>query len=152
MSPVRAPGAATVGEVSERSEFLPKPQWRTRAGRRALVVAIGCTFAAIVVVGWLVLAGATLLLERLDVPTSGRFVAWVLPTLGALAWVLRRPQPATASEDEGQAWSDYAVRAVMVGIDEPRPAAQRAITGVLFGAPLVVYLTITVILEALGFF
>ena len=98
--------------------------------------------------------GATVIvgLDKLGVPAVWRHLAWIVPTLGALVWALRRPDPATASEDEQQPWSDYAVRAVMVGIDAPRPAAQRAITGIVFGAPLVVYLTVTVILEALGFF
>lgn len=136
----------------QRNEFLPGPRWRTRAAKPALFSAIGVTFALIVAIGWTVLAMIIVLLDRLGVPAAWRHAMWIAPTLGALVWALRRPDPATASEDEQQPWSDYAVRAVMVGIDEPRPAAQRAITGLVFGAPLVVYLTVTVILEALGFF
>lgn len=136
----------------QRNEFLPGPRWRTRAGKPALVLAIGLTFTVIVAIGWAVLAAVIVGLDRLGVPAVWRHATWIVPTVGALVWALRRPDPATASEDEQQPWSDYAVRAVMVGIDEPRPAAQRAITGLVFGAPLVVYLTVTVILEALGFF
>lgn len=135
-----------------RSEFLPKPRWRTRAGTRSVAIAITITFAAIVVLGWAVLAAVIFALDKLGVPGTWRHAVWIVPTLGALAWALRSPDPATASDQEEQPWSDYAVRAVMVGVDTPRPLAQRAITGVLFGAPLVVYLTLTVILEALGFF
>ncbi len=136
----------------QRSEFLPGPRWRTRAGTRSLYAAIGVTFLAIVALGWAVLAAIIAGLDLVGVPPVWRHTTWILPTIGTLVWVLRRPAPATASEDDQQPWSDYAVRAVMVGIEQPRPAAHRAITGILFGAPLVVYLTITVILEALGFF
>lgn len=117
-----------------------------------LYFAIGVTFALIIVIGWGVLAGVILVLDRLEVPTVWRHATWIVPTVGAVAWALRRPDPATASEDEEQPWSDYAVRAVMIGVEQPRPAVQRAVAGIVFGAPLVVYLTITVILEALGFF
>ena len=136
----------------QRNEFLPGPRWRTRAGPPALKLAIGVTFALIVAIGWTVLALIMLALDQLGMPPAWRHATWIVPTLGALAWLLRRPEPATASEQDEQPWSDYAVRAVMVGVDEPRPVAQRAATGLLFGAPLVVYLTVTVILEALGFF
>ncbi|HWL44094.1 MAG TPA: hypothetical protein VNQ73_14225 [Ilumatobacter sp.] len=141
-----------MGPRVERNEFLPGPRWRTRAGKPALAVAVGATFAVIVLIGWAVLVVLIAGLDWLGVPAAWRHATWIAPTVGAVAWALRRPQPATASEDEAQPWSDYAVRAVMVGIEQPRPVAQRLLTGVLFGAPLVVYLIITVILEALGFF
>lgn len=140
------------GRARRPSEFLPRPRWRTRASRPALRLAIAVTFALIVLIGWGVLAGVMLVLDRLEVPALIRHATWIVPTLGAVAWVLRRPDPATASEDEEQPWSDYAVRAVMIGVEAARPPAQRAAAGIVFGAPLVVYLTITVILEGLGFF
>jgi hypothetical protein len=139
-------------ESDEFAEFLPKPRWRTRASAGSRWLAISVTFALIVALGWGVLATVMIGLDRFGVPGAWRHAVWVVPTAGALIWSLLRPQPATASEDEEQPWSDYAVRAVMIGIDQPRPAASRAITGILFGAPLVVYLIITVALEALGFF
>ena len=139
-------------ERQPRNEFLPKPRWRTRAGKRAVTTAIGVTFATIVASGWAVLALLIVALDQLGVPGEWRHAVWIVPTLGALAWAVWRPDPATASEDEQQPWSDYAVRAVMVGVEQRRSVAPRAATALLFGAPLVVYLTITVILEALGFF
>jgi hypothetical protein len=136
----------------EFAEFLPKPRWRTRASSGARWLAVGVTFALIVALGWGVLAVVMIGLDRLGVPGAWRHSVWLVPTGGALIWALHRPQPATASQDEEQPWSDYAVRAVMIGVDEPRPRPARAVAGILFGAPLVVYLVITVVLEALGFF
>ena len=127
-------------------------RWRTRAAAGPRWLAVGVTFALIVALGWGVLAVVLVALDRIGVPGTWRHVVWVVPTVGAVIWALWRPQPATASEDEQQPWSDYAVRAVMIGVERPRPAAGRAVTGILFGAPLVVYLVITVVLEALGFF
>lgn len=136
----------------EFADFLPKPRWRTRASAGSRRLAVGVTFTLIVALGWGVLAAVMLALDRLGVPGAWRHAVWIVPTVAALIWALYRPQPATASRDEEQPWSDYAVRAVMIGVDQPRPAAGRALTGILFGAPLVVYLVITVVLEALGFF
>ena len=141
-----------MAEPDEFAEFLPKPRWRTRASAGSRWLAVGVTFALIVALGWGVLATVMIGLDRLGVPGAWRHAVWIVPTGGALIWALYRPQPATASEDEEQPWSDYAVRAVMIGVDQPRPPARRALTGILFGAPLVVYLIITVVLEALGFF
>jgi len=138
--------------VDERSEFLPKPTWRTRTSPARLRLAIGFTFTLIVVVGWFVLGFVLVLLDYGDVPAGVFHAVWIVPTVGAVLWVLLKPDPATASEDEAQPWSDYVVRAVMIGVDEPRPAVQRIVTGIVFGAPLAVYLVITVVLEALGLF
>jgi len=145
-------GARNVARVTEQSEWLPKPRWRTRASRPSLWAAVAVTFAAIVAVGWAVLLLVMLLIDYADLPGWLIHAAWIVPTLGTLVWALLRPSPATASEDEAQPWSDYAVRAVMIGVDEPRPMAARVVTGIVFGAPLVVYLTITVVLEAIGVF
>lgn len=141
-----------MAESDEFAEFMPRPRWRTRVTARPRWLAIGVTFALIVALGWGVLAVVMIGLDRLGVPDAWRHAVWVVPTVGSLIWALWRPQPATASDDEQQPWSDYAVRAVMIGVERPRPAAGRAVTGILFGAPLVVYLVITVVLEALGFF
>lgn len=138
--------------VDQRSEFLPKPAWRTRARPGARRLAIGVTFAGIFAVGWLVLGGALALLDYAHAPAWALHAVWIVPTVGAVVWALLEPAPATASEDEAQPWSDYVVRAVMVGVDTPRPIAQRLITGIAFGAPLVVYLAITLVLEAAGLF
>lgn len=135
-----------------RSEFLPRPAWRTRVSAPARWAAIAITFAGTLAVGAAVLVAGLVVVHHL---TGQRWVAptvWIALTGVTLAWALLRPEPATASEDEAQPWSDYVVRAVMIGVEQPRPAPSRVVTGVLFGAPLLVYLTITVILEALGLF
>lgn len=106
----------------------------------------------IVAVGWAVLWLVIVLIDYADLPGWLVHAAWIVPTLGTLVWAVLRPSPATASEDEEQPWSDYAVRAVMVGVGEPRPVATRVVTGIAFGAALVVYLLITVALEAIGVF
>lgn len=138
--------------MHERSEFLPKPAWRTRARSGPRWLAIAVSFAAMIALGWAVLLAVMWVLRRLGVPGSVVQLTWIVPTIGVMAWALWRPSPATASEDEAQPWSDYAVRAVMIGVEEVRSAPLRLITAALFGAPLAVYLLITVILEALGLF
>lgn len=143
----------TLRTVSEQpSEFLTRPPWRTRARPRSVWIGVAVTFAAIIAIGIAVLGGAIALLRYAGAPAWVGVAAWVGPTVLTLLWAVFRPDPATASEDEAQPWSDYAVRAVMIGVDEPRPVPHRVITGVVFGGPLLVYLTITVVLEALGLF
>lgn len=138
--------------MDEHSEFLPKPAWRTRARPGSRWAAVAASFAAMIAVGWAVLFGMMWLLRTLDVPGSLVHLTWIVPTLGVVAWALWNPSPATASEHEAQPWSDYAVRAVMVGVEQARPVPVRLMTAVLFGAPLAVYLLLTVVLEALGLF
>lgn len=135
-----------------RNEFLPRPAWRTRVSPSARWAGVAVTFLAIVAIGWAVLALLIVLLDYADVPMWLEHAVWIVPTIGAVIWTLLKPSPATASEDEAQPWSDYAVRAVMIGVEEARPVPARVVTAILFGAPLVVYLTITLILEAAGLF
>ena len=135
-----------------RSEFLPKPAWRTRVSAPTRWAAVAVTFAGTLVIGATVLVGGLVVLHQFAADEWVAPTVWVILTVIMIVWTLLKPDPATASEDEAQPWSDYVVRAVMIGVDEPRPAVQRIVTGIVFGAPLAVYLVITVVLEALGLF
>lgn len=108
------------------------------------------TFAAIVAFGAAVVYGALLVLDRLDAPAWIAWSVWAGPTAGVLVWALKPGHAATASDDEAMPWSDYSVRAVMIGIESPRALPARVATAALFGAPLVVYLALALALEALG--
>jgi hypothetical protein len=123
--------------MSGRSEFLRGPKWRTQTSQSRRRLAATLTFAVIVVVGAVPMAVAMWVLAALGAPTWVASLPWVLPGAGALAWTLRRPAPAVATDDDDDSWPGYAIRWAMVGEDEPRPTAVRAVAATLFGAPIV---------------
>ena len=142
----------TVGVVSgeQRNKFLPKPRWRTRAAPSSLWAAIVLTFAVFLAIGGILFLLAVVLLDYVDAPGWLVFVMWLLPTAAMLVWVLRARIPATSSDYEAQAWGDYSVRAVMIGVERPRSAAARVATAVVFGAPLATWIVVGVLLDLLG--
>jgi hypothetical protein len=77
-------------------------------------------------------------------------LTWLVPTVAMSAWALRARVPATASDYEAQSWGDYSVRAVMIGVERPRHPAARVATGILFGAPLAMWIVIGLLLDLLG--
>lgn len=139
-----------VDRTADRNEFLPGPKWRERARPAPLWVAIVVTFGLVVLVGSVVLWFVIAILDYADAPAWIVFAGWLALTLAVLGWALRTDVAATASDFEDQAWSEYAVRAVMVGRERPRSASARMITAVLFGAPLAVGLPLLVLLAAVG--
>ena len=134
----------------ERNEFLPGPKWRARARPGSLWTAVIVTFGLVILVGGVVLWFAIVLLDYADAPGWVTVAGWMALTFGVLGWALRTNVAAIASDYEDQAWSEYAVRAVMVGREQPRSASSRMITAVLFGAPLAVGLPLLVLLAAVG--
>lgn len=76
------------------------------------------------------------LVDAVGAPGWLVLLPWWLPTLGTVAWTLRRPAAAIAGDDDDDSWAIYAIRFVLVGADEPRPAPIRVIAAVLVGAPV----------------
>jgi hypothetical protein len=116
--------------------MIMRPAWRSRTtpGKRA--AGIGATFALLLVGGVAVMWLVVLALRAVGAPGAVTAAPWWLPTLGALGWAMRRPKPGEVTEDGDDSWLMLSVRAVMVGIDEPRARPLRVITAVLFGAPV----------------
>lgn len=125
------------GHIDEGSEFIRGPKWRTRTTPRRRARAAAVTFAAVVATGAVLLGGVIWVLAWLGAPQFLGAAAWALPTIGVVAWVLVRPRPAVATDDDDDAWTTYSIQYVLVGEGEPRPAPLRLIAALLFGAPVV---------------
>jgi hypothetical protein len=123
--------------MSERSEFLRGPKWRTRTTPAGRHRAAALTFLVIVAAGWALLLGAVWLLDRLGAPRWMALMPWWLPTIGAVVWTVSRPTPAVVTDDDDDSWSAYAIRWVLVGENTPRPTPVRVIAAIVFGAPAV---------------
>lgn len=134
----------------ERNKFLPKPRWRTRASPASLWAAIVLTFAVLLAIGGFVFLLVVVLLDYSDAPGWLVLLTWLVPTVAVLVWALLARLPATASDYESQIWGDYAVRAVMIGIERPRSVVSRVVTAILFGAPLAMWIVIGLLLGLLG--
>lgn len=134
----------------ERNEFLLGPAWRTRARPAALWAAVAVTFGIVLLAGGVVLWLALALLGSIGADDGFVVIVWLGLTLAVLAWALRTSTPAMASDYEDQAWSEYAVRAVMIGREQRRQRAARVITAVLFGAPLAVGVPLLFLLAVIG--
>ena len=130
--------------------MIMRPAWRHRTTPRRRWTGIALTFALVGGLGLLMLWLVTALLRAVDAPGWLVTAPVWLPTFGALAWALGRPQPAVATEDGDDSWMLMAVRAVMVGLDEPRARPVRAITAVVFGAPTAWGLLIVLVLMLVG--
>jgi hypothetical protein len=115
-----------------------------------LWAAILLTFAVFLAIGGVLFLLIVVLLDYADAPWWLVFLLWLVPTVSMLAWALRGRIPATASDYEAQSWGDYSVRAVMIGIEQPRNVPARVATAVLFGAPLGVWIVIGILLDLLG--
>ncbi len=134
----------------QRNKFLPKPRWRTRASPASLWAAIVLTFGVLLAIGGSVFLLVVVLFDYADAPGWLVLLAWLVPTVAVLVWVVLARVPATASDYESQIWGDYAVRAVMIGIERPRRVAARVATAILFGAPLGMWIVIGLLLSVLG--
>jgi hypothetical protein len=104
----------------------------------------------------LAVIGATLmtlvmtLLDRIGAPSLVAAAPWYLPTIAALVWNLGRPKPGLAGQDGDESWLVYSIRAVMVGAERPKSRPARAITAVLFGAPVAWCLLVVGVLALAG--
>ena len=130
--------------------FLPKPPWRSRASTGSLWAAIATTFAIMLAIGGILFVAVVVVLDYADAPRWMALVTWAVPTVSMLVWAVRGRIPATESDYEAQSWSDYSVRAVMIGIERPRGVPARVATAVLFGAPLGTWVVVGVLLDLLG--
>lgn len=145
-SPARRPRIATdsVRRIDEpadpgdtpRSEFLRPPLWRTRTTPQRRATGAALTFVVVVIVGAIPAVVTIGLLRRLGAPDWLASTMWLVPTAIVLVWSLWRPGPAIATDDDDATWVGYAVRYVLVGADERRPAPVRAVAAALFGAPV----------------
>lgn len=142
----------TVGQVTEppRDEFLPKPAWRSRAGRRQRAIAIAATFALVLLLGGATFWLLFLVIRKFDAPGSVQLVVWLIPTLAVTTWAVRSGSPATVSDVESQGWSEYVVRYVMIGNETARTVPLRVVTGIVFGAPVACYLIAITVLALAG--
>lgn len=77
---------------------------------------------------------------------------WLVPTLGATAWAAARPEPAVLSDDDDDSWTGFAIRYVMVGEEELRPAPVRLLAAFVVGAPVVWSLVVLGLLSIAGIF
>jgi hypothetical protein len=136
--------------ITERSEFLRGPKWRTRTTARRRSVAAGATFAVIVAFGAAIMIAVMWLLDRLGAPGSIVAVPWIVPTVAVGVWAQGRPGPAVLSDDDDESWSGYAIRSAMVGRDEARARPARIVTTAIFGAPLGWALAVLFLIELTG--
>lgn len=111
------------------------PNWQTRTSPHARHRVAVMWFVAIVAVGATIMFFVALLLDRLGAPGWLATMPWWLPTLAALIWTIVRPTPAVVSNDDAS-WAGYVIRYALVGEGEPREPPPRAITAVVFGAPV----------------
>ena len=135
--------------MDDRNEFLAKPPWRGRASPRRKAVALSSTFGAIIILGFALL---WLLFVVLDKLTSAGWVipvTWVALTALTALWAMRS-KPADPTDYDGQSWVEYVIRFVMVGEQQVRPAPQRVMTAVIFGAPLVLAWIVSFLFELAG--
>ena len=72
------------------------------------------------------------------------------PMLGALTWVVVRPSPAVATDDDDDSWVGFAIRYVMIGENEPRSVPARVIAAAVLGAPVVWALGVFGLLSIVG--
>ncbi len=107
-----------------------------------LIVGLGIVVAVLVSIG----------LRAVGAPTWVVALPWLAPITGTLAWTLRSPTPAVLSDDDDESWSGYAIRSIMVGADERRPAAVRVLAALVFGAPIVWAFVVLTALELTGIF
>ena len=91
-------------------------------------------------------------LRALGAPTWVVALPWLLPIVGMLIWTVRSPAPAVLSDDDDESWSGYAIRSIMVGAVERRPAPVRVLAALLFGAPVVWSFVVLTALELTGIF
>lgn len=137
---------------NDRSEFIRGPKWRTRTTPAGRHRAATLTFLVIVAAGWGLLLGAVWLLDRLGAPAWLTFMPWWLPTIGAIVWALAGPKPAIVTDDDDDSWSAYAIRWVMVGEQVPRAAALRVAAAVVFGAPTIWAILLSLVGALTGLF
>lgn len=95
------------------------------------------TFGVIVVIGAVICGAVIWLSSRLGAPSWLTWLVWLAPTTGAVAWVVVRPTPAIATDDDDESWTGYVIRYVIVGEDTPRAAPVRLLAALVFGAPVV---------------
>lgn len=126
------------------------PAWRTRTSPRRRAQAAAATFAVLVAIGAAVMGAAMAVLDAVGAPAAVAAAPWYLPTAAALAWNLRRPRPGVIGDDGDESWLVYTIRAVMVGAETPRARPARAVTAVLFGAPIVWSLLVVGVLALAG--
>lgn len=111
---------------------------------------IGGSFGVMLLVGIMVMVGAATLLGRLGAPGWVIVAAWVSATGSVMLWTFITPTPADRTDYEGQGWTEYVVRFIMIGEDSPREVPMRIITGVLFGAPVAAMSIILGLLAIVG--
>jgi hypothetical protein len=138
--------------MSEHSEFLRGPKWRTRTTPSKRHRAAAVTFLVIVAAGWALLLSAVWLLDRFGAPGWLTLMPWWLPTIGAVIWALAGSTPAFVSDDDDDSWSAYAIRWVLVGENEPRPTSLRVVAAIVFGAPTIWAILLSLIGALTGLF
>lgn len=143
-------GVFVTGSDRANDDLRRGPKWRTRTSPRARHRAAVVWFVPIVAVGAAIMFLVILLLDRLGAPGWLATMPWWLPTLAALVWATLRPAPAVVSDDDDDSWAGYVIRFVLVGEGEPREPPLRAITAVVFGAPVVWSLLVFGVLVLLG--
>ena len=117
-------------------DLIRGPNWRTRADPQHRATAAAVTFAAVVIIGAVLMALPMWLLDSLEAPGWLFLLPWWLPTLGTVIWTLRSPAPAIVTDDDDDSWAIYSIRFVLVGAGEPRPTPIRVIAATLLGAPV----------------
>jgi hypothetical protein len=70
---------------------------------------------------------------------------WVVPTL-AVTWRAVRSRKPALVEDE-DTWTEYVLRAVLIGSGRVRPVGVRLVTGLVLGGPLAVFVVVAVVVE-----
>lgn len=137
--------------TDERPDRLVRgPKWRTRTTARRRHRAASATFVLVVVVGAVLIWAATRGLLALGAGPVTATLPWLVPTATAVIWTLLRPTAARVSDDDDDSWFGYAIRWVLVGEIEPRPAPVRVVAALVFGGPVGWSLLVVALLTVLG--
>lgn len=122
--------------MSESSEFIRGPKWRTRVAPRTRATAALATAAVVVAIGAIVMWVAILVLQSTGAPGWVAAAPWWLPAGAVTVWTLRRPAPAIATDDDDDSWPGFAIRRLLVGEDEARAVPIRVAVAVVVGGPI----------------
>lgn len=133
------------------TKILQKPRWRERTSPGRRRVGVAATFALDVVIGAAGLVFLGVVLAKVGAGAGGVFALWAVFTAVALGWSLRTTTAATLHDDT-MSWTEFVVRYGLVGFEQPRSELHRALMTALFGAPLVVFAIIGLVLTLGGLF
>lgn len=122
--------------------------WRSKTGATRRWLAIVIAFAAICVIGLIVVGVVWWLAQVIGVPSVPTWTIWLGLATALLPFAIAARTPALVDGDQG--WTEYVIRAVVIGEDSPRPMWWRIATVYAFGPALAGYAVVYATQAMLG--